>query len=122
MPNRGLLEFTVQEADNFDAYKNWKYEALSLVSDNAYVDAAYITSTDPAKKVIIYNKPGVTAFSGDSNEFITVKINGDDDAGKEIKIDAGDVPFTISGMIITSISLKTSDSTGDEHLAVLSFH
>ena len=122
MSNRGLLEFTVQEADNFDAYKNWKYEALSLVSSDTYVDASYITSVDPAKKVIIYNKPGVTAFSGDSNEFITVKINGNTDTGKEIKIDSGDVPFTISGMLITSISLKTSDSTGGEHLAVLSFH
>jgi len=122
MPNRGLYEYTVQEADNFDAFAAWNYEALSLTGDDTYVDASHITDINPAKKVIIYNKPGVTAFSGDSNEFITVKINGDTDTGKEIKIDAGDVPFTISGIIVTAISLKTSDSTGDDHLAVLSFH
>jgi len=122
MASRGLHEFTVQEADNFEAFGDWNYEALSLTSTDTYVDASYITSATPAKKVVIYNKPGVTAFSGDSNEFITVKINGDTDAGKEIKIDAGDAPFTISGIMVTSISLKTSDSTGDEHLAVLSFH
>ena len=122
MANRGLHEFTVQEADNFDAFGDWNYEALSLTNNDTYVDASYITSGKPAKKVIIYNKPGVTAFSGDSNEFITVKINGDTASGKEIKIVANDVPFTISGLLITSISLKTSDSTGDEHLAVLSFH
>ena len=122
MASRGLHEFTVQEADNFDAFGDWRYEALSLVTNDTYVDAAYITSEFPAKKVIIYNKPGATAFSGDSNEFITVKINGETATGKEIKIDSGDVPFTIGGLSITSISLKTSDSTGDEHLAVLSFH
>ena len=122
MNRKGLHAFTLAEAENFEAFSEWNYEALTLADDDTYVDSTYITSADPAKKVIIYNKAGATAFSGDSNEFITVKINGDTDAGKEIKIDAGDVPFTISGLSVTSISLKTSDSTGDEHLAVLSFH
>ena len=119
---KGLHGFTVQEAENFDAFADWNFEALTLASDDTYVDSSYISSSDPAKKVIIYNKAGATAFSGDSNEFITVKINGDTDAGKEIKIDSGDVPFTISGLMITALSLKTSDSTGDELLSILSFH
>ena len=122
MNRKGLHAFTLAEAENFEAYSEWNYQALTLASDDTYVDSTYITSTDPAKKVIIYNKAGATAFSGDSNEFITVKINSNTDSGKEIKIDSGDVPFTISGLVISSLSLKTSDSTGDELLSILSFH
>ena len=73
------------------------------------------------KKVVIYMEPGDTA-SIDSADVITIKINGETATGKEVKIDAGDLPFTLTGLTITSLALKTDDADSGEALSVLSFH
>ena len=50
----GINKYTVQEALNFDAYNEWNYEELNLgTALGGYVSSSYITSADPAKKVVI---------------------------------------------------------------------
>jgi hypothetical protein len=122
MASRGLHEFTVQEARNFVAFGSWNYENITgIAGDTNYHDSTYITSIEPAKKVVIYMEPGDTA-SLESDDVITIKINGNTATGKEVKIDAGDLPFTLTGLTITSLALKTSDADSGEALSVLSFH
>ena len=116
---KGLHAFTVQEAKNFTSFKEWNYQALTLADDNTYVPADYITSADPAKKVVIYGKPGATAFTGG---VVSIKINGETATKKVIIIDGGDLPFTITGLYISSLALATSDGSTDEFLSVVSYH
>ena len=122
MPNRGLYEFTVQEAVNFDAYKAWNYEEIDQNDADPH-SSTYITSTNPAKKVTIYNDPdvdGTTITRG--SDVITITLNGESGTGKPIKIDSGDLPFTISGLTVTSLSLTNASGGGTESLTVLSYH
>ena len=119
MAHRGLHEFTVQEAVNFEAFGDWNYQALTLAEDDTAVTADYITTVNPAKKVVIYDKPGATAFTGG---VVSIKINGETATNKVIIIDSSDTPFTISGISITAMTLETSDGSTDEFLSVLSFH
>ena len=122
MASRGLHEFTVQEARNFAAFGSWNYENITgIAGDTNYHSSTHITAGTPAKKVVIYMEPGDTA-SIDSDDVITIKINGETATGKEVKIDAGDLPFTLTGLTITSLALKTDDADSGEALSVLSFH
>ena len=122
MASRGLHEFTVQEARNFSAFGSWNYENITgIAGDTDYHASTYITSASPAKKVIIYMEPGDTA-SIDSDDVITIKINGETATGKEVKIDQGDLPFTLTGLTITALSIKTDDADSGEALSILSFH
>ena len=119
----GLHAFTVQEATNYEAYTSWNYEARTLTSTSYAAEgtSTYITSTNPAKKIVIYEKPG-DAVAADANETLTLKLNGDTDTGKEIVIEKGNLPFTISGLTITSLVFKSSDITGNDSFSILSFH
>ena len=122
MASRGLHEFTVQEARNFAAFGSWNYENITgIAGDTDYHASTYITSASPAKKVIIYMEPGDTA-SIVSDDVITIKINGETATGKEIKIDQGDLAFTLTGLTITALSIKTDDADSGEGLSILSFH
>ena len=122
MANRGLTEFTVQEATNFEAYADWNYEEIDQSDTDAHT-CTYITSLNPAKKIVIYHDPdingvGITA----ETDVITLTINGETDTNKLIKIDSGDLPFTLSGLAVTSLSLTNAGGGGSESLSVLSFH
>ena len=119
MARRGRQEFSVQEAVNMDSFGDWNYETKAV--DETYVNYQYITSTNPAKKVVIYNTTGDAAF--DSDEYFTIKLNNNTGAGKEIVIDAAaNLPFTISGLLITQLDIKSSDEETTNDLSVLSFH
>ena len=48
--------------------------------------------------------------------------DGETATNKLIKIDIGDMPFTLSGLAITSLAIATSDHDSGEELAGLSFH
>ena len=80
MASRGLHEFTVQEADNYEAFGDWNYEQLDGAGTSGdlgtalgnWVVAQYITTADPAKQVIIYPKPGITM---DADEGLSFYIN-----------------------------------------------
>ena len=123
---RGLNEFTVQEATNVDAFSDYNFETLDVSGDTVDdpgVTATYITSANPAKKVVIYNDPDVNGVSITSEtDVVTLTINGETATNKLIKIDTGDLPFTLSGLAITSLSLTNAGGGGSESLSVLSFH
>ena len=107
--------FTVQEATNLQVYNDFNYEEISLHSAGA-VSVAAITSANPAKKVVIYNEPAA-AGTLESDDIITLTINS-----KTAKISRDHLPFTLSGLLITSLTLTNDDPEGTEGLAVLSFH
>jgi len=119
---RGLTEFTVQQATNFDAFSDWNYEEIAQNDTSAHA-CSYITSINPAKKVVIYHDPDINGvgITGET-DVITLTINGKTAANKLIKIDSGDLPFTLSGLAITSLSLTNSGGDSSESLSVLSFH
>ena len=112
---RGSTEFTVQQATNVNAYGDFNYEEIDLSSAGA-VSVAAITSVNPAKKVVIYNEPAAGGTL-EADDTITLTING-----KVAKISRDHLPFTLSGLMITSLTLTNSDPEGTEGLAVLSFH
>jgi hypothetical protein len=120
--NRVLHEFTVQEATNVDAFSTWNYEEIDQGDTDAHA-CTYITDKDPAKKVVIYHDPdingvGITA----ETDVVTLTINGETATNKKIKLDTGDLPFTITGLLIKSLSLTNAGGAGSESLSVLSFH
>ena len=119
----GLHAFTVQEAVNLnEAYSDWNYQEVDQ-SDTDPHAATYITNTNPAKKVVIYNDPDINGVSVSAEtDVITLTINGETDANKLIKIDTGDLPFTLSGLAITSLTLTNGGGGSSETLSVLSFH
>jgi len=119
---RGLTEFTVQQATNFDAFSDWNYQEVDQ-SDTDPHAADYITSINPAKKVVIYHDPDINGVSVTAEtDVITLTINGETATNKLIKIDSGDLPFTLSGLAITSLTLTNGGGGGSETLSVLSFH
>ena len=61
MANRGLHEFTVQEAENFDAYKDWNYYEYDVRTAYQWQTATQPTTANPAKQILLYIKPGVGA-------------------------------------------------------------
>ena len=128
MARRGRQEFSVQEAVNMDSFGDWNYEVLDLNDDpegESTVDtesSTYITSSNPAKKIVIYEVPGQTASFLDATDTLTLTINGESDDHKKIVIDAGDLPFTLSGLLLTSLSVAINTASGSNQAALLSFH
>ena len=118
---RGLTEFTVQQAVNFESFSDWNYFTVEM-TDEAANAVTTISSINPAKKVVIYPKPGSDAATFDATDVITLTINGESAAPKLIYIDATDLPFTLSGLAITSLSLTSSAGEAGDHISVLSFH
>ena len=115
MASRGLHEFSVQEAVNFEAYNDWYYEELDLSGADT---STYTTVKNPAKKVVFYVVPGAATTLEDA-DVLSITLNGKTGA-QIIKIDSGDLPFTISGCLITSISVAAL--AGDDSVSILTFH
>ena len=138
MANRGLHEFSVQQARNFSAYTTWNYEILETGSvsvggsDTTITATAgngtstYIKNTDPAKKVVMFVAPvqasGAGSVALDSGDILYIQLNGETANEKTIQIDSGDLPFTISGIMITSLEIGNSDDDNDESVAMISYH
>ena len=83
--------------------------------------STYITSARPAKKVVLYEVPGGAKPIEDIDS-LTVTINGETDTQKKLVIDIGDLPFTISGTLMTSLSIDIDNANLDNALSVMSFH
>ena len=124
MGNFGLQEFTTQEAVNFEAYTDWNWEVLSLAADETDDTSTYITSDNPAKKIVLYVEPSTTGISTlDINDVITLTLNGETAAHKKIKIDPNDLPFTLTGILLTSFAAQSVTGEADgESIILLSFH
>ena len=118
---RGLTEFTVQQAVNFESFSDWNYEELDMDGTPASSDATYITSINPAKKVVLYESPD--AGDGiDTSDSFTLTINGETATNKKIVIALEDLPFTLSGLAITSLNIEPNNEQASEEIACLSFH
>jgi len=121
---KGLQAFTVQEATNFEAYTEWNYESTDVSGDaidSTGAVSTYITSANPAKKVVIYDTDGTL----DNDDELNIYLNGETDGNKVIVIDGGrNLPFTISGLLITSLTIKMhdDDTTSGDVIDLLSFH
>ena len=123
MANFGLQEFTTQEATNVDCFTDWNYEVLDLSTDETDDTSTYITSDNPAKKVVLYVEPTVDGTSTlDINDLLTLTLNGKTDANKKIKIDPGDLPFTLSGVLLTSFAVQSKTGAASDSIVCLSFH
>ena len=71
---------------------------------------------------MIYNDPDIAGASVSSGDVISIQLNGNSSAGKVIKIDSGDLPFTLTGLTITGLTLTNAGGGSSESLSVLSFH
>ncbi len=94
MASRGLHEFTVQEADNFEAFGDWYYEEIDLRTAYAWTTAANISSGKVAKQVTIYIKPGVGA--ADTADALTLYLND---------------TVTASGSLVNDADFNNSETT-----------
>ena len=123
MANFGLQEFTTQEATNVDCFTDWNYEVLDLSTDETDDTSIYITEDNPAKKIVLYVEPTVDGTSTlDIDDLLTLTLNGKTDANKKIKIDPGDLPFTLTGILLTSFAVQSKTGAVSDSIVCLSFH
>ena len=123
MANFGLQEFSTQEAVNFEAYTDWNWEILDLSVDDTDDTSTYITATNPAKKIVLYVEPTITGVSSlQVDDVLTMTLNGETAANKKIKIDPNDLPFTLTGILLTSFAIQSATGTTAESGALISFH
>ena len=122
MANFGLQEFSTQEATNFQAYTDWNWEILDLSADETDVTSTYIVADNPAKKIVLYVEPTVTGISSlDVNDLLTITLNGETAVNKKIKIDPNDLPFTLTGIQLTSFAIQSATGESSDNIALLSF-
>ena len=123
MANFGLQEFSTQESVNFGAYTDWNWEILDLSADETDVTSTYIVSDNPAKKIVLYVEPTITGISSlEVDDLLTMTLNGKTDAQKKIKIDPNDLPFTLTGILLTSFAIQSKTGDSGDSIALLSFH
>ena len=123
MGNFGLQEFSTQESVNFGAYVDWNWEILDLSADETDDTSTYITADNPAKKIVLYVEPTITGVSSlQVNDLLTMTLNGKTDAQKKIKIAPNDLPFTLTGILLTSFAIQSATGASAESIALLSFH
>jgi len=123
MANFGLQEFSTQESVNFGAYVDWNWELLDLSTDETDDTSTYITGDNPAKKIVLYVEPTVDGISTlDINDLLTMTLNGKTDAHKKIQIDPNDLPFTLTGILLTSFSIQSKTGASSDSIVLLSFH
>ena len=123
MANFGLQEFSTQEAVNFGAYTDWNWEKLDLATDETDDTSTYITADNPAKKIVLYVEPTITGVSSlEVDDLLTMTLNGKTDAQKKIKIDPNDLPFTLTGILLTSFAIQSKTGAVSDSVALLSFH
>tara|TARA_R100001530_G_scaffold102784_1_gene71521 strand:+ start:748 stop:1122 length:375 start_codon:yes stop_codon:yes gene_type:complete len=124
MALKGRNAFTVQESVNMSSFTDYNYEQFDVSGDTVDsigVTSTYITSANPAKKVVIYDTDGTL----DNDDELNIYLNGETDSNKVIVIDGGrNLPFTISGLLITSLTIKMhdDDTSTDDVIDLLSFH
>ena len=124
MPNYGLQEFTVQEATNVNCFVYYNYEQFDVSGDTVDSDgvtSTYITTKNPAKKIVIYDSNGTL----DDDDELNIYLNGETDSNKIIVIDGGrNLPFTLSGFMIRALTIKMvdADTSAGDTIDLLSFH
>ena len=123
MPNYGLQEFSTQEATNVNCFTDWNYEVLDLSVDETDDTSSYVTADNPAKKIVLYVEPTVDGTSTlDIDDLLTLTLNGKTGSNKQIKIDPGDLPFTLTGVLLTSFAVQSKTGASSDSIVCLSFH
>ena len=84
--------------------------------------ATYISSINPAKKIVLYEVPGSASSYLQDIDTLTLTINGKTSSVKKMIIDAGDLPFTLSSAMITSLAVAINQANLTDKVALLSFH
>ena len=122
MAKVGIHAFTVSEALNVDAFTDWNYEVFDLSAGGGDT-SAYITDTNPAKKVVLYHEPSTDGSTTlEDNDLLSITINGKTDTEKVIKIDIADLPFTLTGLIVTSFKVVSAGNASSDTISCLTFH
>ena len=123
MAKLGRNAFTSQEAINSKAFNDWNYEELSFYVGGEGVSdtSTYITEANPAKKIVLYQLPSNDGALLEETNAINLKFN-DIGAPHIIRIDGGELPFTINGIIVTELSVSISGAASGDKISVLSFH
>ena len=120
----GRNAWTVQESVNMEAFSDYNYEQIDVSGDTIDDPGAtltYVTSALPAKKLVIYDTNGTL----DNDDELQIFLNGETDTQKGIIVDGGrNLPFTISGILMTSVIIKMADAdtSASDTIDVLSFH
>ena len=120
----GRSAFTVQESVNMESFSDYNYEQIDVSGDTIDDPGAtltYVTSSLPAKKLVIYDTNGTM----DNDDEIQVFLNGETDSQKGIIVDGGrNLPFTISGILMTGVVIKIADAdtSASDTLDILTFH
>ncbi len=121
----GRNAFTVQESVNMDSFSDYNFEEIAYATDGtdpAYIEASStkITSSSPAKKVVIYD----SSEAVDADDYWTIFLNGETAADKGIIIQNTNLPFTITGLLITGLKVRAADGITDsgDKIGILSFH
>ena len=120
----GRNAWTVQESVNMDAFSDYNYQQLDVSGDavdDPGITLTYATSALPAKKLVIYDTNGTL----DNDDELQIFLNGETDTQKGIIVDGGrNLPFTISGILMTSVIIKMADAdtSASDTIDVLSFH
>ena len=123
MATKPINRFTVAEASNLQVYEDYFYEQIDISGDtldSSPASATYITDSQPAKKVVIYDGDGTVE---DADTF-TIALNGNTDTQKKIVFEGRNLPFTIEGLVMTALtlSLPDGDTTASDTVDILSFH
>ena len=84
--------------------------------------ATYISSINPAKKIVLYEVPGSASSYLQDIDTLTLTINGKTSSVKKMIIDADDLPFTLSSIAITSLIVTINQANLTDKIALLSFH
>ena len=123
MSTIGKHAFTTQESVNSKAFNDWNYEELSFYVGGEGVSdtSTYITEANPAKKIVLYQLPSNDGALLEETNAINLKFN-DIGAPHIIRIDGGELPFTIDGIIATKLLITISSAASGDKISVLSFH
>ena len=128
MAGRGLHEFTVQEADNYEAFGDWYYDEIDLRTVYKWTTVANISIINIAKQITIYIKPGVGA--ADTADALTLYINDTisdstslaneamDNSEVVFDVDDGD-DFTAGDVILVNSELMYISSIATDALTVI---
>ena len=110
---------------------------LTFKGGTQTVSSTYITSSNPAKKVMIYPTPGFYTRFGEQLQdidIVDITINENTDTEKKIPVDSEKFKTSISGraewksfillegLLINSLSVTLTHVTEGNRLSVLSFH
>jgi len=122
MATVGRHAFTVAESLNMDSFNDWNYEVFDLSAGGGDT-STYATDSNPAKKVVLYHEPSTDGGTTlDNNDLLSITINGQTDTEKVIKIDIADLPFTITGLMISAFKVVSAGNESSDTISCLTFH